>query len=655
MATTSPAPYASAARGSRVLRLASSLAVALLIGIALALRLINITNPPGYDEGKYSQGLMNMNRGFRPFAEIFNPQGPLFYPSLYPFFRLGGGTLEAARMGSIFWSMIGLGATGVAGWLLARRIGALTALLLITVSPQYLAQGRVIQSEAGSLGFALLCVGLSLAGYRAASLEQRPARIYYILAAAALAVSFSIKALTLGTAAFLLLAVGLVPGRSVAWRVITLLACGIAGALVLLAASAPFGLQRVWEQGVVYHAALKAMEGPDLRANWSRLVRETAPEGWGLFLVAALGALVWVRHCPRLAGVLLGWIAATLAVLLTHAPLLNHHMVTLVPPLVLLAVGLTLVGVTLPRVGNGLAVVAATAYLLSLPTPLQPIQEMVTQQPPHQLVIDAAKQVSAVLGPDDFLVTDHPYAATLAQRATPPELADADKYRLESGWLTSNDLIRITEDRRVNAALLWLGIYERAAPEYAAWLQERFFPLWTSEQPGQALYVRKDIGHIDVSKLPGFSATPGASFGSDLELVGYSYPQQAFPGSNVDIRMIWKASSAPSVVFRAVAVVVNEQEQSIADASVAEQWRVGAAIGEPGQTTERWASGDIGGARLRLTIPSTAALGRNRVFLGLQRPDGTLAATQAVESDGTPRRSWNGMMFLSDLNIISRA
>jgi hypothetical protein len=655
MATTSPAPYASAARGSRVRRLAFPLAVSLVIGSALALRLLNITNPAGYDEGKYSQGLVNMSRGYRPFAEIFNPQGPLFYPSLYPFFKLGGGTLEAARMGSIFWSMVGLGATGIAGWLLAGRLGALIALVLLTVSPQYLAQGRVIQSEAGALGFALMSVGLALAGYRAASLERRRARSFYILAAVALAVSLSIKALTVGTAVFLLLSLILVPGKSLAWKVNTGIACGIVGAATILAASAPFGPQRVWEQGVVYHAALKAIEGPELHANWSRLVRETAPEGWGLILVAIFGAAVWVRCCPRLAGILLGWTAATLVVLLTHAPLLNHHMVVLVPPLVLLAVGLALVKMVLAKFGNSIAIAAFVGYLLSLPTPAQPIQEMVNQQPPHQLVIDAGKQVSAVLAPDDFLVTDHPYAATLAKRSTPPELADADRYRLESGWLTSNDLIQITEDRHAKAALLWLGIYDRAAPEYVAWLRERFFPLWSSEQPGQVLYVRKDIGHIDVSKLPGFTATPGASFGSDLELVGYSYPQQALPGSHVDIRMIWKATSTPSGIFRAVAVVVNEQEQSIADASVAEQWRTGTAIGEPGQTTERWSSGDIGGARLRLSIPATAIVGRNRVFLGLQRPDGTLAATQAVESDGTARRSWNGMMFLTDLNIIARA
>jgi hypothetical protein len=655
MVTVTHAPGVATASQTSPLRIAFPIAVAVLVGIALILRLVNITNPPGYDEGKYSQGLVNMSRGFRPFVEIFNPQGPLFYPSLYPFFRLGGGTLEAARIGSIFWSMVGLGAIGVAGWLLAGRVGTLIALLLLCVSPQYLAQGRVIQSEAGALGLALPAVALALAGFRAVRLGNRRARLYYLVASIALALSFSIKALTLGTAVVLFLAVVLAPNKSIAWRSASLLGCGIMGALVLLIASAPFSVQWVWEQSVLYHAALKAMQGPELDANLNRLIRETAPEGFGLILVAVLGTMVWLKHNPRVAIILLGWAGSTAAVLMTHSPLLNHHMVVLVPPLVLLGVGLAAAPQTFPRSGNLLAAVGAAGYLLSLPTPMDPVRQTVGQQPPHQAVIDAGKQISAVLEPDDFLVTDHPYAATLAQRATPPELADADKYRLESGWLTSADLVRISEDRGVKAALLWLGIYERAAPEYVAWLQERFFPLWSSEQPGQVLYVRKDIGRIDVSKLPGYAPTPNASFGSDLDLLGYAYPQQALAGSNVDIRMIWRATSAPSGVFRVIAAIVNEQEQSIEDATVAERWRAGAAIGEPGQSTERWTSGDMGGARLRLPIPSNAAIGRHRIFLGLQRPDGTLAATQALESDGKPRRSWNGMMFLTDLNIIERA
>jgi hypothetical protein len=635
------------------MRVAFPIAVALLIGTALALRLLNITNPPGYDEGKYSQGLINMSRGFRPFAEIFNPQGPLFYPSLYPFFILGGGTLEAARMGSIFWSMVGLMATGVAGWVLAGRVGALTALLLLCVSPQYLAQGRVIQSEAGALGFALPSVALALAGFRAAELAAPRARLYYILAAIALGLSFAIKALTLGTGVLLFLAVALAPRRTITWKVATLLACGIAGALLLAIVSAPFNLQRVWDQGVVYHAALKAMEGPDLAANWNRLVREMTPEGGGLLLVAVLGTGVWLKISPRQTAILVGWTGAVTAVLMTHSPLLNHHMVVLVPPLVLLGVGLTRAGQAFPRLGNAVIGIGAAGYLLSLPTPLEPIRDTVSRHSPHQLVIDAGKQVSAVLEPDDFLVTD-PYAATLAQRATPPELADADKYRLESGWLTSNDLIRISQERGVKAALLWLGIYDRAAPEYVGWLQENFFPLWSNEQPGQVLYVRKDFGAIDVGRLPGFNATPSAPFGADLRLLGYSFAGQAVPGTHVDIRLIWQADEQPRGDYRVLGLITDDRSDVNPDATILSRSETETLVGIPGPSTSRWARGDIGGARVRVPIPPEMPLGRTHLYLGLVFPDGTPAATQALEPDGKPRRSWHGLMFLGDLHIIPR-
>jgi hypothetical protein len=628
--------------------------VALICGLALTLRLLNLSNPPGFDEGKYSQGLINISRGFRPFAEIFNPQGPLFYPSLYPFFKMGGETLGAARVGSVFWSMIGFAAMGSAGWILGGKAGALVALGLLCISPQYLAQSRVIQSEAATLGFALPSVALALSGFRAAQRGSPRAWVVFVLAALALALSFAVKALTLGTTACLLLAVMLAPYKHLSWRLAIVALCGVVGAVTLLAVSLPFGLQRVWEQGVVYHAALKALQSPNLDVNLTRVARETADEGWGLILLATLGSVVWLKYAPRIGLILLAWLATTIAVLLTHSPLLNHHMVVVVPPLVLLSTGIVAARSAFPRFAHAVFALAAIGYVLSLPRPVGMVLETTAEHPPQQLLIEAGSQVRAVLAADDLLVTDHPYAATVARRATPPELADADKYRFDSGWITSADLIRISQERDVKAAILWLGTYDGAAPEYLAWLQDRYFPLWSGERAGQVLYVRRDIQTLDVDKLPGYAATGNASFGSDLDLLGYAHPQQALPGSNLDIRTIWRANAEPSGSFRVIAAIVNDQGQSIEDSSVADQWRMGAAIGEPGQTTERWRVGDIGGARVRLPIPPTAQLGRDRVFLGLQRPDGTLAATQALEADGKPRLSWNGMMFLTDVNIVAQ-
>ncbi|MFN0071193.1 MAG: ArnT family glycosyltransferase [Chloroflexota bacterium] len=654
MASTTQAPSVILPPRTGPARIMLSTAIIAILAMALALRLLNIANPPGFDEGKYSQGLMNMSRGFQPFAEIFNPQGPLFYASLFPFFKLGGETLEAARLGSVFWSMIGLGAVGVSGWLIAGRFGCLIALALLTVSPQYLAQGRVIQSEAASLGWALPAVALTLAGYRAA--ERRSPHTLGVFAGAAvvLAMSFAIKALTLGTAGLLLLTILLAPNLTAKRRLLALLLAGVAGMATLILVSLPFNLQRVWEQGVLYHAALKSLQPPDVNVNWTRVTREMAEEGWGMLAVAILGGLVWIRHAPRLAALLLGWTAITVSVLMSHSPLLNHHMVVLVPPLVLLGTGLARISIALPRLAKPVLALSGIGYLLALPTPIEQIHSMTGQHPPHQLVIDAGKQVAAVIGPHEFFVTDHPYAATMARRTTPPELADADKYRFESGWITDADLIRISEARDVKAALLWLGIYERHAPGYVQWLQDRFFQLWSSEQQGQILYVRKDIGTIDVSQLPGFSVTSQATFGADLEMLGFAYPLQVVPGNNLDIRMIWKATHQPRGDYRVRAVVTDDQSDRNPDSRIILESANEVAIGLPGPTTSTWALGDMGGARVRISVPADAPVGRAHLYIGLNYPDGTLASTQAREPDGKPRRNWRGLMFLSDLHIVAR-
>lgn len=659
IATPGTRPDDSGSSGWRARTRPGDIAFALLLvsvlATALALRLLNITNPPGFDEGKYSQGLTNMSRGFRPFADIFNPQGPLFYPVLFPFFKLGGETLEAARLGSITLSMVGLIAVGWAALLAAGRAGAVVALVLLTVSPQYLAQSRVIQSEGAALGFALPSVTLALAGFLTAKRSPRHALILFAAASVALALSFAVKALTLGTAAFLGLAILLAVGLTMSDRLVALGIAGALGLAVLVLASLPFGIAQVWEQGVVYHAALKSMQGPDLSVNWTRVSRETAEEGWGLLLTAALGTLVWAKGRPRIALVLVGWLLVTFGVLMTHSPLLNHHMVVLVPIFTLLSVGLVHARRTLGPIGIPVMIIGAVGYLAALSHPIAHIRGTVSEHPPHQLVIDAGKQVATVLRSDEFFITDHPYAATLARRATPPELADADKYRFESGWITSEDLIRISQERNVKAALLWLGVYTGQAKGYVEWLQEHYFPLWSSEQPGQVLYVRKDIGTIDVAQLPGFTATPRAVFGADLELLGYSYPLQALPGTNVDIRLIWHAKEQPRGDYRVFAVVTDDQSDTNPNAKVLVQSEGSPLVGAPGPATGSWVRGDIGGARIRLTIPTEAPLGRTHLYLGLSYPDGSQADTAATEPDGKPRRNWRGLMFLSDFHIVARS
>src|SRR6266511_1084956 len=100
---------------------ATELAVAAaMILMAVLMRGINLSGYSGdLDEGIRGIQLLLMRAGYRPFQEIYSSQGPLLLEMLYPFYRLFGETLGAARLAVGVYSLFGI--LGVYG--AARAIG----------------------------------------------------------------------------------------------------------------------------------------------------------------------------------------------------------------------------------------------------------------------------------------------------------------------------------------------------------------------------------------------------------------------------------------------------------------------------------------------------------------------------------------------------
>jgi len=90
-----PALAEIAARYAVILELSG---FALILGLAAWLRLPNIDAYTGkFDEGIRTAQLMLMSHGFRPVRDIFASQGPLSLDIFFPFWELGGETLEIGR------------------------------------------------------------------------------------------------------------------------------------------------------------------------------------------------------------------------------------------------------------------------------------------------------------------------------------------------------------------------------------------------------------------------------------------------------------------------------------------------------------------------------------------------------------------------------
>src|ERR687898_87210 len=223
---------------------------AVLAGIAVVLRIpaYVASRHLTYDDGFFGLSAIEMRDGVVPFRDLFSPQGPLHLPLLYVADLVGLRTTNAPRLLPMVGGAVVTVVTYAAGRRIASRLGAIVAAVLVTTSGSVLFTTTGIASDGPALAFAIGAVGVAF-GYTQAPTSP----------------------------------------RAVA-----------AGAVVMLGASVPWGIDRVWEQSVQYNreaSRLTSYPGAVTKALHTLVDRDP------IVLVAAglavamlvLASIAWVR------------------------------------------------------------------------------------------------------------------------------------------------------------------------------------------------------------------------------------------------------------------------------------------------------------------------------------------------------------------------
>lgn len=470
----------------------TALTVALLVGVmlvALAFRLPNLAVPnDNYDEGVYLQSLFLMRHGYRPFADIVATQGPLHLHLAYVPYALGGYSLSAARAGSVVASLVGLLGVAWAGHALGGRVGAIGAALALGLGPTYLAVSRQALPEAPAIAIAALSVGAAAQAHRGGLDRWR------LLAGALLGLACLVKPVVAPAAIPVLLLASGGPGWRQRGRA-TLLApaaaaaVGVAG-LALVGAGDAVAQVFGWRLGgqqldpspsVVWHNA-------DLLVD--KMFRQERPAFWALALVGGLALLLGARggergnqrryepsgtqrgtggcaHGPCVGLAVVGWAGAQLAVLLAYVDLGSHLGATLVAPLAVLG-GLGLAAaarVFSDRRGWWISIPAllvAVWYATSVPALLERDRRLVagelsTDRDGGRDERAAVRAIARLTDADDWVLTDAPYLAFLADRKVPPALVDPSNARIRAGALTGEQVVAGLRDHDPALVVLWTG------------------------------------------------------------------------------------------------------------------------------------------------------------------------------------------------------
>jgi hypothetical protein len=180
---------------------------------------------------------------------------------------------------------------------------------------------------------------------------------------------------------------------------------------------------------------------------------------------------------------LIAWLLALLYLLQQQVPLFQHHLVIVIPPLVLL----TMMGIgpfpftnkwsgswiclkdILVFMGVGVTVVFCIVQIWGN---YQSAQQQ-TSGPDVQISFQLVHELDAVTQPDQWVITDAQFLTAEADRSTPPQLVDTSSVRMRSGYLSNTQLIQIAEQPRVHAILFYTNrLYRRQ--EFYLWVSQHF-------------------------------------------------------------------------------------------------------------------------------------------------------------------------------------
>jgi len=502
-----------------------------IVAIWMRLHLLDVPfDRDSYDEGVYWQSLRSMSAGASLYQQIFYSQPPLFLLSIYPFYALLGQTIWSARLGVVIISLFGFLGALLLGKALAGRLGMLLALLLLFINPLYLAESQILQADAPSTALTLLAVGLAYLWW------ERPDGIVGYCLATLTAITLALSMLTKLLVVPVLAPVSLLalarfwkvreqaPIKLFAALYPLLLGC-LAFVLTTFLLLLPFihALPQFWHMVVSFHTDAKT----DLLNSSSKAkLYNLDPQQNGTLIQSVLVSLLGIsalygtimaliqrnwRIIP-----LLAWLGATIYVFWQQAPLLSHHLVAVVPPLI----ALSLMGIApITPAGKHLGILVGhllrssplkTAFaskkiaflkpMLKATDPLVNITTVLTMILVLYQVVNNIQAIQSfydtsyvnahayskqsnmqitqdlqrVTKQDQLVITDAQFIAAQADRSTPASLVDTSNVRILTGYVTTQQLIEEASQPQVHAILFYKDRLDLTGQSFYNWVQQHF-------------------------------------------------------------------------------------------------------------------------------------------------------------------------------------
>ena len=599
----------------------------LLVTIAVSASVVMISKfPLSADEGLYITWARLLAAGYQPYTEVYltnPPLSPLLLESLWHI----GASPTAIKL--ILLGLWGVGLIAIA--LLATEMSGewragLAAAFLLGFSAQYFAESQVILMHIVSILPGIVALWLAM-------WYQRTGNRYALIGSAlCTAISLEIKLLS----PFLpLLVFGVVLSRHVSLLKIWLalrqpeLRREIARVVLIWGAALmalPLLSLIIWDaDSMLYGAVFQRLSARDVyppgegEHTFSRLGKRLVvyvSNHRALIALGLLGLGVGLYDKRRGRWLALAWLAGAAAMLSFHNPLYHKHFVLLSAPLALSASFLFSLALWSKRVAGrvmvGVVLLGLLGFGAEFAGQMPEWQALAQETDPPAVQMPAIEFIQEVTSPTDCLITDYSQMLLWTSRLPPPELSEVSSSRLRSGFLTTPELIDITEKYDCPIFAPLTGRFRRTTLDFIKWAEGRYRGIFVYTEDKQLLHFGKPIAEAKVADR----AVPlVVHFGpserlQEIELLGYEpMPDAIRAGESIPIKLFWRPLRSPATDYTIFIQLRNGANVTVASAD--HQPYKGLL------PFSRWAVGEVMPETTWLHLPADLPPGNFTLFVGL--------------------------------------
>lgn len=430
------------------------------IFIALIIKNIGLhLDLDGYDEGVYIQTLRSLNGHHQLYTSIFYSQPPIFIQSIYPFYRIFGSSILAARIGISFFAILTLLAT----YKLASRMGGhptgLIAALLLMLNLTFLKESTILQAEIPSLALTTMSLLLFYVWWRQEIFIYKISYSCLSIIFLVLAILTKLSSLVILPSLALVVIFSIIysPKKELKTTLSSLLIGLFVGLIFSVIITLPYHdhLTALLDQVINYHFAAKNISLTNSKNILTLL--SFIKQNYILVALMLIGGVLSIARRNIYLYPILVWLLFNTIFLLNQKPLFPHHLVLILPSMAIIA-ALTLdkslansLFKPLPYLSIFLIIILG---LESLRSELKYNNNLTKKDHQEMVTNDQVKlDIKDNIKPNENIISDNQFLIDQSDRSTPPELVDTSIVRIESNYLSNQELIKIAKEPSTMAVL----------------------------------------------------------------------------------------------------------------------------------------------------------------------------------------------------------